>query len=391
MTDESQKPRRLPLYFYKGSTITGIVLIIVFAIAAVFLLAYGKRLQTFLGTAALPTVGARYTLNPQTTSVTAGQNFTVAVMLNTGTDAGGAANKALTAGAYLTFDVTKLKVISVDQPTPATFDYIVEANKDQAGSTTETDRYDNTTGKINISALKTSPGIGGSAVVVANITFQAKSVTGTTNLNFDFTTARASNSEVVVWDAAANAPGDILDGVTNGTFTINPPAPSGSSTVTYTDADATAGNEAYNNSRSGSTLKFTYTAVTNATSYSYRVLEVLAGGSTSQIKASTAITATPGQTTTVTGLTLLNGHKYEIEVTASNGAGSTVGLSTMVTTRSGDVNRDGSVGFADFQAFATHYNKAYTNTSADMSDINGDGTVNFNDLSYIAQDYGQTL
>lgn len=392
MTEERHK-RRLPAYFYKGSTITGLVLIVVFAVAAVFLLTYGSKLQTFLGVTGLPTSGngARFTLTPSTQTVTVGQTFTVAVTLNMGNDSTGTPNKALTAGAFLTFDKTKLQATSVDQPTDlaTTFDFIVEPNSESTysgGTLTSAGRYDNTNGKINISAAEPSPGISGSAITVATISFKALA-TGSVPINFDFSTPRASNSQAVVWDDAANAPADILDAATNGTVTVSVSAPTTAPTVTLTDTDTTSGNELYNNQRTSGTLRFTYTAVSGATSYAYRVLE----GST-QIKASTALTATPGQTTTVTGLPLINGHTYRIEVVASNAGGAgPAGYSPNVKTTSGDVNHDGVVGFADFQAFTLKYGAAFTNTSTNMPDINGDGNVNFSDLSYIAQSYGQTL
>jgi hypothetical protein len=384
MTEETQKKRRLPAYFYKGSTITGFVLIIVFAIAAIFLLTFGKQIQTFLGVAGLPTAGngAHLLLTPATQTTSVGQTFTATITLNGGNDSTGTPNQVLTAGAYLTFDKTKLQAMGVDTSTSAFTTGIIESNSD----CTSNCRYDNVNGKINISAAQASPGVSGSNLVVAVITFKALA-TGTIPVNFDFTTARTSNSQVVVWDTSANAPADILDGVTNGSYTVNVAAPTTASTVTLTDTDATAGNETYNNQRSANTLRFTYTAVANATSYAYRVLE-----GTTQIKASTAISVTPGQTTTITALPLVNGHTYRIEVVASNATGSgPAGYSPNVKTTSGDVNDDGTVGFADFQAFALKYGTAFTNVATNMPDINGDGTVNFSDLSYIAQNYGQSL
>lgn len=402
MTEEKHK-RRLPAYFYKGSTITGLVLIIVFAVAAAFLLTYGSKLQTFLGGAGLPTSGngARLSLTPSTQTVTVGQTFTATVTLNGGNDSGGSPNQVLTTGAYLTFDKTKLQALGVDTTTSAFTTGVIESNSD----CTSNCRYDNTNGKINISAAQASPGVSGSSLTVAVISFKALA-TGATNVNFDFTTARASNSQVVVWDTTNDVPADILDGVTNGTYTISVAAPTGTPTVTPVDSSGASSVSA--NTKSTGTLRFAYTAVSGATSYTYRVVE-----GTTQIKGPTAITATPcatfpctaAQITTVTGLPLINGHTYKVEVTPVNagGNGPNPGSSAAIKTASGDVNHDGSVGFTDFQAFSLKYGQTFTNcavggtvlcsptTVSNMPDINGDGTVNFSDLSYIAQFYGQTL
>jgi hypothetical protein len=53
----------------------------------------------------------------------------------------------------------------------------------------------------------------------------------------------------------------------------------------------------------------------------------------------------------------------------------------------GDLNHDGSVGFADLLSLAQHYGAA--NAAWEQGDLNGDGSVGFDDLLILAQDYGQ--
>lgn len=400
MTESTHK-RRLPAYFYKGSVITGLILIVVFAAGAVLLLTNGGRLQTFLGSVAgLPTAGngARLLLTPSSSTVTVGQNFTVTVALNGGNDSGGTPNQVLTTGAYLTYDKTKLSVDAanggVDTSTSVFTTGIIESNSD----CTSNCRWDSTTGKINISAAQASPGVSGSNLTVAVIHFTANA-TGTASVNFDFTTARASNSQVIVWDAANNAPADILDGVTNGSYVVNVAAPTGTSTVTPVDSAGASSVSA--NTRSTGTIRFAYTAVSGATTYKYTVYdtangEPAVGSVTNPITASPCATfpCTAGQITTVTGLSLINGHTYKVKVVPSNAGGSSTAssLSAAIKTASGDINHDGVVNFVgDFQNFSINYGKTYTNTSTMMPDINGDGTVNFADLAYLALSFGQTL
>ena len=62
-------------------------------------------------------------------------------------------------------------------------------------------------------------------------------------------------------------------------------------------------------------------------------------------------------------------------------------LQDAITPLPGDVNHDGSIGFADLLIVAQHYGTA-TGATYETGDINGDGAVSFADLLLLAQNYG---
>jgi hypothetical protein len=70
-------------------------------------------------------------------------------------------------------------------------------------------------------------------------------------------------------------------------------------------------------------------------------------------------------------------------------AGLPAGQEPVKLTRIGDVNLDGTVGFADLLALAQHYGES--SAKWDRGDLNYDGTVGFDDLLLLAQNYGATL
>lgn len=64
---------------------------------------------------------------------------------------------------------------------------------------------------------------------------------------------------------------------------------------------------------------------------------------------------------------------------------------TIKYTLAGDVNLDGTVGFADLVAVAQHYGANDPNLTWTQGDVTYDGKVGFADLVAVAQGYGQTL
>ena len=70
-------------------------------------------------------------------------------------------------------------------------------------------------------------------------------------------------------------------------------------------------------------------------------------------------------------------------------AGLSVGRELVKLAPNGDVNLDGTVGFADLLTLAQHY--GHSAAKWDQGDLNYDGTVNFADLLILAQNYGNTL
>jgi len=84
-------------------------------------------------------------------------------------------------------------------------------------------------------------------------------------------------------------------------------------------------------------------------------------------------------------------YRVTIPTTVTDAAGNP--LAAVVTSNffvlKGDVNRDGSVGFADLVVIGQNYGK--TDQTYSTGDLSGDGSVGFADLVALAQNYGKTL
>lgn len=93
-----------------------------------------------------------------------------------------------------------------------------------------------------------------------------------------------------------------------------------------------------------------------------------------------------GTTFTDTALTPGTSYFYEITAMDQSGEGAKSAEASAATLIAGDLNGDGTVGFADLLALAQNYN-VHPATWA-QGDLNGDGTVNFADLLVLAQNYG---
>lgn len=209
--EQSSQPGSKPFFAHRKNIF--LVILLGFAlVAAALVFGYGDRLATFIGISALPPTGsgARLKVETASTSVTKGAQFDVTVKMDAGT------NQVLAAGAYLTFDPTKLQVVSAADPVAASsFDFIIES---------AAQRFDNTAGTVSLSVGEPTPGVTGNNVLISTVKFQAKQTIGTAAINFNYGGSRGTGlSEVDVSDAGT--PGDILDGVTNLTMNITGVAP----------------------------------------------------------------------------------------------------------------------------------------------------------------------
>jgi hypothetical protein len=281
----------------------------------------------------------------------------------------------LSAGAYLTFDATKLKVNSVDTSTSA-FSLFVEDG-------TTIPRFDNTAGTVSLSAGSPS-GVTGNNLKIATVTFQAKTTAGATAITFNYGGTRNSGtSQAVIIDAGSAV--DVLDGITPANITVQSPLPA-APTVTI---DATY-------AKYSTKLRATWTlSDATVTSYEYRVLD----SAGTQIYPATAGTYTNiGNVTSVItsgsgvapGLNLVNGKSYKIAVRAVNATGNgPEGVSGLVTTASANLDHTVPevIGTTDLAQLALGWGL----TTKPNADINQDGKVDVKDLALLAVVYGTTL
>ena len=93
---------------------------------------------------------------------------------------------------------------------------------------------------------------------------------------------------------------------------------------------------------------------------------------------------------TFTDNSLTPGVTYYYQITAldSSGEGARSSEASAATFIAGDVDGDGTVGFADLLRLAQNYNASPATWA--QGDLNADGTVNFADLLLLAQSYGHT-
>lgn len=200
---------------HRPATIATLIVVIVLAGSVSSLYFFDFKNPQLLGvktkTAAI--TGATLTLAPSKYTVGAADQFSVTVFLNTGTNVAGQPNRVFSVGSYISFDPKLMSVVSVDTvPATTSFDFVLESNTDGAMG-----RFDNTRGKIRITASEPKAALSGAGIAIAKITFKALKP-GTATLSFDFTAPRASNSKVVIMDDAT--PTDILDSAKGATYTI---------------------------------------------------------------------------------------------------------------------------------------------------------------------------
>lgn len=180
--------------------------------AAVLVPLLSLLLMSVSTTVSAQSAGATLSLNPATVSTSAGQTFTVAIVLDTGGNATDGTR------AVLTFDKN---ILAVNKITPGSIYPEYPANGSVA---------DNTQGRVNILGMDSNATYTGSGTF-ATVEFTAKSA-GTGTIAIDYAPETTSDSNVA--DSATTT--DILRAVTGTTVTV-----SGSSGSTGGTTDTTKG------------------------------------------------------------------------------------------------------------------------------------------------------
>lgn len=105
--------------------------------------------------------------------------------------------------ARLSFDPTKLQVVSVQQPNNPSFTQYQELT------------YNNTAGTISVSGSigSTASPVNGSNIALATVTFKPLSTTANTSVTFDFTPGNRNDSNIITAIASGEEPEDILASV----------------------------------------------------------------------------------------------------------------------------------------------------------------------------------
>jgi hypothetical protein len=163
--------------------------------------------------------GPMLKLSPSTGSHDNGSTFDVVIGVDSVTA------KTMAVDAFMTFDATKLDVVSIDAVSTGTTAFVFSMGKN----------IFNTEGKFDISFIPSADAsISDSAVIkgdLATVKFKAKAV-GTAAVNF--TCVSGSSIDTNIFDSTGN---DVIDCASNinGSYTINASSSSGSSsTVTPT-------------------------------------------------------------------------------------------------------------------------------------------------------------
>lgn len=178
--------------------------------------------------------GPMLKLVPSSGSYTNGSNFTVTIGIDSGTE------KVQAVDAWVTFDASKLEVISVIKATNPAFEFNMGAAN-----------IDNPGGKFDVTFNPSAGGAAFEATAVSGdlavITFKAKT-TGTANVNFTCTSGSYTDSNILnlatneVIDCASNINGSytITDGgSTNPSPTAVPTAVPTTSTTTNNELPKT--------------------------------------------------------------------------------------------------------------------------------------------------------
>ncbi len=142
---------------------------------------------------------AELSLSPATKTVGIGETFSVDILVNTNNQ------NVNTVATYLTYDATKLQVVSIDT---AKSIFTMEAEK----------TFDSNTGKIRITRGKPTPGVNTANGNVAIINFKALSPASPTKVDFIMTGKGVYGDSGILLDDGKGT--DILDSVKNGSYTV---------------------------------------------------------------------------------------------------------------------------------------------------------------------------
>jgi hypothetical protein len=143
---------------------------------------------------------AELSLSPSSKTVGVGETFSVDIMVNTNSQ------NVNAVGAYLTYDATKLQVVSID-----TSKSILTMESEKI--------FDANAGKIMISRVKPTPGINTANGNLATINFKALAPVSSTKVDFiiDGIGISGTDSDILLDDRKGT---DILGSVKNGSYTI---------------------------------------------------------------------------------------------------------------------------------------------------------------------------
>lgn len=167
--------------------------------------------------------GPMLKFSPSTGTYTNGSTFTVTMSVNSGTE------KSQGVDAWVTFDASKLEVVSIEKASNPAFAFALGKN------------IYNDTGKFDVSCTSTDMGTYEATVLSGDlvvITFRAKA-TGTVNVNF--TCSSGSTIDSNIFNMSAN---DVIDCASNvnGVYTINSGSssdPTAVPTITTTSSSST--------------------------------------------------------------------------------------------------------------------------------------------------------
>ena len=143
---------------------------------------------------------AELSLFPSSKTVGVGETFSVDVLTNTN------GQNVVAVGAYLSYDATKLQVVSIDTSKSV---LTMEAEK----------VFDSNVGKIKISRTKPTPGINTANGNLATINFKTLAPVSSTKVDFiiDGIGISGTDSDILLDDGKGT---DILGSVKNGSYTI---------------------------------------------------------------------------------------------------------------------------------------------------------------------------
>lgn len=162
-----------------------------------------------------------FTLTPTSGSHNVGENFNVVVGVDSGTE------KSEAVDVWMTFDATKLEIVTIDKASSPVYSFVLTPN------------IDNAAGKFNVGLASNETTSLGATTLNGNlisITFRPK-VAGTASLNFSCQAGSSIDTNLF------NTTGvDVVDCASNqsGSYTITADSGSGGSTATTTNTPTPA-------------------------------------------------------------------------------------------------------------------------------------------------------
>jgi len=372
-------------------------------------------------------------LSPSTQNLTPGQNFTVNVKMNTGT------NRVIGYDINLNFDSSALQINSIQKGSGVTaIDQEVK------------NVFDNTAGTISYSAftLNLANGVQGTNVdtLVISGTVKSSASQGTKNISFNTTTTKVSD---------AVDPANVLQNTTGASVTVSSSTtstPTPNTTATSTPRPSSTATPQPTNSNAQATTTLALNAIKTSIAVNQNLpvnvtintntndvigadiditfdktrmqaLDIQAGsffsspdvsnkiidntnghakitvnippsGSAKRGTGTIAIVTFKSLTEGVTRVDFGNANIIAaLNMNGLNALNSVTGLGlTVVPGLLGDINRDGTVDIVDYTILFGNFGKNATDAGADArADINNDGKINILDYTYVFENFGKTI